>query len=166
MHKLLLSILLLVLISIGFTQTYKDYEDVVILKNGTEIHGIIIEQKPYEYIKIQSGKNIFEFEFDEIELFKKELIAKNKSKELNKKWGLELGYSNFSLSLSKNYSDPYYKKEITKIKNSGHCIKIGITRNFELLSNNFQLHYTLMTMISELHMPPSGSYFINYQLSK
>ena len=65
---------------------YDQYEDVVILKDGSEIHGLIIEEKPNEYIKIQSGKNIFVFEFDEIELMKKELLNKKKSK--NKTWSI------------------------------------------------------------------------------
>ena len=47
---------------IAFSQ---EYEDVVILKDGSEIHGIIIEQKPNDYIKIQSGKNTFVYRFDE-----------------------------------------------------------------------------------------------------
>jgi len=64
-------LIIILILGICFTQTY---EDVVILKNGSEIHGIIIEQKPNEYIKIQSGKNIFVYQMDEINLIKKELI--------------------------------------------------------------------------------------------
>ena len=48
MKKLLLIALLIV--GCVFAQ---QYEDVVILKNGSEIHGVIIEEKPNEYIKIQ-----------------------------------------------------------------------------------------------------------------
>jgi len=66
-------LIFILIVGCGFAQ---QYEDVVILKNGSEIHGIIIEEKPYEYIKIQSGKNVFVFEFDEIELLKKELVNK------------------------------------------------------------------------------------------
>jgi hypothetical protein len=36
-----------------------NYEDVVYLKNGSIIHGIIIEQIPNESLKIKSGQNIF-----------------------------------------------------------------------------------------------------------
>jgi len=43
-------LILILMVGIVLTQTY---EDVVILKNGSEIHGII-EQKPNEDIKIQS----------------------------------------------------------------------------------------------------------------
>ena len=110
MQKFLLSILLLVLISIGFTQTYTDYKDIVILKDGSKIHGIIIEEKPYEYIKIQSGKNIFVFEFDEIELLKKELVNKielEQKKLEQKTWSFTFGLGtnrNFSLlGISKDF---------------------------------------------------------------
>ena len=65
-------LILILILGICFTQTY---EDVVILKNGSEIHGIIIEQKPNEYIKIQSGQNVFVFQMDEIEVMKKEIIS-------------------------------------------------------------------------------------------
>ena len=61
-------LILILILGICFTQPY---EDVIILKNGSEIHGVIIEQKPNEYIKIQSGKNIFVYQMDEIELIKK-----------------------------------------------------------------------------------------------
>ena len=42
-------LIFIMIVGICFTQTY---EDVVILKNGSEVHGTIIEQKPNEYIKI------------------------------------------------------------------------------------------------------------------
>ena len=48
-------LLLIALLIVGWVFA-EQYEDVVILKDGSEIHGIIIEEKPYEYIKIQSGK--------------------------------------------------------------------------------------------------------------
>ena len=47
--------------------------DVVYLKNGSVIRGMIIEQKPNEYIKIQSGKNIFVYQMDEIDKITKEI---------------------------------------------------------------------------------------------
>jgi len=44
-----------------------NYEDVVYLKNGSVIHGLIIEQVPNESLKIQTrDKNIFVFKMDEI----------------------------------------------------------------------------------------------------
>ena len=58
-------ILLLILFGFSFSQ---EYEDVIYLKDGSEIHGMIIEQKPNEYIKIKSGSNIFVYQIDEIDI--------------------------------------------------------------------------------------------------
>ena len=83
-------IILLLIVGCVFAE---QYEVVVILKNGSEIHGIIIEEKPYEYIKIQSGKNVFVFQMDEIELLTKELVS-------DKTWSFAGGFgTNRSLSL-------------------------------------------------------------------
>jgi hypothetical protein len=53
-----------------------NYEDVVYLKNGSIIHGMIIEQVPNESIKIQTAdRNIFVFKMDEILKITKEEIT-------------------------------------------------------------------------------------------
>ena len=67
MNKLIITFFLFA--SIVFSQ---DYEDVVYLKDGSIIHGLIIEHKPGEYYKIKSGKNLFVFTIDEIDIIKKE----------------------------------------------------------------------------------------------
>lgn len=49
------------------------YEDVVYLKNGSVIHGIIIEQIPNESVKIQTkDKSMFVFKMEEIDKIAKE----------------------------------------------------------------------------------------------
>ncbi|HSG68579.1 MAG TPA: hypothetical protein VK994_07730 [Bacteroidales bacterium] len=51
------------------------YEDVVYLKNGSVIRGMIIEQVPNQSIKIKThDRNIFVFEFDQVERITKEEI--------------------------------------------------------------------------------------------
>ena len=51
-----------------------EYQDVVYLKNGSIIRGMIIEQIPNKSIKIQTKDgNVFVFEMDEIEKITKEL---------------------------------------------------------------------------------------------
>ncbi|MCO5230670.1 MAG: hypothetical protein M9958_05900 [Chitinophagales bacterium] len=50
------------------------YEDVVYLKNGSVIHGIIVEQIPNESIKIKSGNNVFVFKLSEVQKMTKEEI--------------------------------------------------------------------------------------------
>ncbi len=52
-----------------------NYEDVVYLKNGSIIHGIIIEQIPNESIKIKSGQNIFVYKISEVQKMTKEEVA-------------------------------------------------------------------------------------------
>ena len=57
-------VIILFICSFAFSQKY---EDVVYLKNGSEIHGTIIERAPNRYIKIKSGKNVFVYQISEIE---------------------------------------------------------------------------------------------------
>ena len=69
-------IILLIICSFIFAA---QYEDVIYLKDGSVVYGTIIEQKPGEYYKIQSGKNIFVFAVDEIDIIKKEEITVEKT---------------------------------------------------------------------------------------
>ncbi len=51
------------------------YEDVVYLKNGSIIRGMIVEQIPNQTLKIKTAdRNLFVFEFDQIEKITKEEI--------------------------------------------------------------------------------------------
>lgn len=75
MKNLLTSLLLILSLNI-FAQT--NLEEVVYLKNGTSIHGIILEQIPNEKIKIQSNDgSIFVFKYAEIMKITKEPIIKD-----------------------------------------------------------------------------------------
>jgi len=58
----------------AFSQNVQ-YEDVVYLKNGSVIHGLIIEQIPNQTITIQTAdRNLFVFEVAQIEKITKEEI--------------------------------------------------------------------------------------------
>lgn len=96
----------------------QNYEDIVILKDGSEIYGIIIEQKPNDYLKIKSGKNTFVYKYSDIELIKKELIT-----------------SSNSFASKKIQSDIFSKK---------HSIGLGLgtskTSNLFLYTYDFELH--------------------------
>jgi hypothetical protein len=71
MKKLLTLLLLIFLTTILYSQS--NYQDVVYLKNGSIIRGIIIEQVPNKSIKIETAdRNIFFYEMDEIEKLTKE----------------------------------------------------------------------------------------------
>jgi len=59
MKKLLLLLVLPFLFTANaFSQKYAEYQDVVYLKNGSIIRGIIIEQIPSQSLKIRSSINI------------------------------------------------------------------------------------------------------------
>jgi hypothetical protein len=59
-------------------QTLADYEEVVYLKNGSIIRGVIIEQIPGKSLKIQTkDRNVFVYQMDEVEKITKEVIPGN-----------------------------------------------------------------------------------------
>lgn len=63
-----------------------DYQDVVYLKNGSVIHGIIIEQIPNVSIKIQTAdRNIFVYNISEVEKITKELLEDDSYYGMRKK---------------------------------------------------------------------------------
>ncbi len=57
----------------------QQFEDVVYLKDGSIIRGVIIEQIPNVQIKIQSGPNIFVYKMDMIEKMAKEPLQSKTS---------------------------------------------------------------------------------------
>ena len=96
--KKTLGFMVLILLSIGaFSQ--ENFQDVVYLKNGSIIHGLIIEQVPNKSIKIQTtDKNIFVYQMDEIEKLTKEAVgSKVKKNNLTQK---RKGYIGLSLGPS------------------------------------------------------------------
>ena len=98
MKKYLLFLLLTFFSDVAFGQN--NYQDVIYLKNGSIIRGIIIEQVPNKSIKIETAdRNVFVFQIDEIEKFTKEPtklnnnVTKNKTKYQSGYVGIvELGY--------------------------------------------------------------------------
>jgi len=74
MKKYLVLILFALVTTLAFAQ--RNYQDVVYLKNGTIIRGMIIEQVPNKSLKIETAdKNLFVYQIDEIEKFTKEQIS-------------------------------------------------------------------------------------------
>lgn len=61
-----------------FSRAQNNMEDVVYLKNGSIIHGTIVEQIPNETIKIQTAdKNVFVYKMDEVSKITKEALPGN-----------------------------------------------------------------------------------------
>ncbi len=65
MKKVFLSFCFVFTCAILFAQG--KYEQVVYLKNGSVIHGLIVEYVPNASIKVKSGPNLFAYKMDEIE---------------------------------------------------------------------------------------------------
>jgi hypothetical protein len=64
-----------------------NYEEVVYLKNGSVIRGVIVEQIPGKSLKIKSGVNIFAFTIEEVEKFTKEPVLRPKPELYNPTYG-------------------------------------------------------------------------------
>lgn len=99
MKKSIFFVGFLLIASMAFSQ---NYQDVVYLKNGSIIKGIILEQIPDKSIKIKSGENLFVYQMDEIEkITKEEVESKSKKSLLTGKSELKAGYQlNLELGVS------------------------------------------------------------------
>ena len=74
MKKLFSLIIASFLVVITFNLYAQDYDDVVYLKNGSVIRGVIIEQVPNESLKIQTKDgNLFVYKFSEVQKMTKEM---------------------------------------------------------------------------------------------
>ena len=93
MKKLLKFTFLLFTLSCSSLSAQVDYHDVVYLKNGSIIHGIIIEQAPNKYIKIKTtDNNVWVFQMEEIEKITKEL---NENYKFGRSSSKRKGYFNY-----------------------------------------------------------------------
>lgn len=90
MKRFLTLILFVLFTTKSFGQ--RNYQDVVYLKNGSIIRGVIIEQVPNTSIKVKTEfRNVFMFRMDEIEKLTKEPIQGVRG-SLNSNSGLQSGY--------------------------------------------------------------------------
>ena len=75
MKKYLVLLLFALITTMSFGQS--NYQDVVYLKNGSIIRGVIIEQVPDKSIKIETAdRNVFVYQMEEIEKITKEQFDK------------------------------------------------------------------------------------------
>ena len=97
MKKIVLSLCLMISCSLIFAQG--KFEEVIYLKNGSVIHGMVVEFVPNTSIKIKSGENLFSYKFDEIEKITREEPAESKGGYDYKKKGyvgiVEIGLTDF-----------------------------------------------------------------------
>ena len=114
MHK---NILILIVLSTTLFSAV-NYEEIVYLKDGSEIHGVIIEQVPNQYIKIKSGKNIFVYQIDEIEKITKSEIKESDSyydNSYEKTKGTEDWYFTFGLGPSLTNNTIFDDSDVSSI---------------------------------------------------
>jgi TM2 domain-containing membrane protein YozV len=92
----------------------QNYEDVVYLKNGSIIRGLIIEQIPNQTIKIQTkDRNVFVFTITEIEKIAKEEIIKQVTKGPRKLYpGVAFALSSAFPGVGQMYNKQYTKGAI------------------------------------------------------
>jgi hypothetical protein len=80
MKKVFMLFALIILGLSAFAQNYNNYQDVVYLKNGSVIKGIIIEQTPNVSLKIQTKDgSIFVYQMTEVEKMTKEQVSNQKN---------------------------------------------------------------------------------------
>lgn len=90
MKKYLALLLFALMTIVSFGQN--NYQDVVYLKNGSIIRGVIIEQVPNKSINIETAdRNVFVYQMDEIEKLAKEQYQRKSGSSLNNT-GLQSGY--------------------------------------------------------------------------
>lgn len=127
----------------GFSFAQNNMEDVVYLKNGSIIHGMIIEQIPNQTIKIQtSDRNVFVFKTDEIEKITKEpAVGSINSKEPKKGFHeKEFGYQNIietGFTLGVGDATASSEAESASISNDYTAIEIHDINGMKFTENIF-----------------------------
>jgi hypothetical protein len=138
MKRHLTLILLVFIAAIAFGQT--NYQDVVYLKNGSIIRGIVIEQVPNKSIKIEtSDRSVFVYQMDEIEKLTKEQVAGKNSDDkgnIDQKYRFAIGIYGSPILPLGSFGDVYkmgsgfgakifFSKEKSSNKGSSFGINVG-----------------------------------------
>lgn len=110
MRKLLFpTILFCILLISSLVSAQTKYEDVLYLKNGSILRGLIIEQVPNESLKIQTkDRNVFVFRMDEVlKIAKEEVVSAHRKREPLTKDNIKVrGFTNITeLSLGRDVLD-------------------------------------------------------------
>ena len=127
---------ILILVLLPFvSQAQETYEDVVYLKNGSIIHGMIIETVPNVSLKIKSGPNVFAYKLDEVEKIRKELADGGKTNDFKKKgyFGIvELGFTDFPAGSGL----PMFSMNVVNGYQFNRCLSMGLGLGADISNNS------------------------------
>ncbi len=126
----ILSVILSVFTFSSTVNAQTNYEDVLYLKNGSIIHGVIIEQVPNESIKIKTkDNNVFVYKMDEVlKIAKEELPAVHQGREpLSKDNVKKSGYINIlEFTFARDVLNNSSNAALTGNSSSGAQPSIGV----------------------------------------
>ncbi len=128
--------------SYSYYQSNNNLQDVVYLKNGSIIRGVIIEQVPNKALKIQTyDKSVFVYEFEEIEKITKEVDPNKKEEKEQEKKGLSTNYksrgfnSNFDFGVFVNGTGTSFPIRITIGGYIGKHVQLGVGSGIDIYSD-------------------------------
>ena len=151
MKKIFFSIIFIFVITIlAFAQ--QNYEDVVYLKNGSIIRGMIIEQIPNVSVKIQTeGRNVFIYKMDEIEKITKEEKLNNSNNDIKIDRNTPLTFSHWSI-YQKDEKLSFY--EINLILSNNHDLKESYNSgNVLCILGNVFIPVSFLPIIAGIFVP-------------
>jgi hypothetical protein len=164
------SLLFLLALFIGITMMaqVEQYEDVVYLKNGSIIHGMIIEQIPNETIKIKTAdRNVFVFEFDQIERITKEEVQAGAStpasppeKYVGKQNGFE-GTVDMYFAIEFEYGEPVLGMDAIAGYRFFPQLFIGAGTGFELFFDGSMMPFFVQVRADFVEAKATPFFYLN-----
>jgi hypothetical protein len=144
MKNIVKILMLFFLMITNYLISQNNYEEVVYLKNGSVIRGIIIEQVPNQSVKIQTkDRNIFFFKFDDIEKITKEINSVSSSSQSDnlpikteQKKRNFINYTEINFASGIGEIEPFEYNYITKNNDYSYGIKTSCGYQ---VSNHFYL---------------------------
>lgn len=114
--KTLLALFSFLILTSGTIIAQQNYDDVVYLKNGSIIRGMIIEQIPNVSLKIQTKDNsVLVYNMEDVEKMTKEPVQENSSAQQNEYYGSEKDPAvAVLLSALLPGAGQYYNEDVTK----------------------------------------------------
>jgi len=148
-----------------FSLSAQTFKDVVYLKNGSIIHGIIIEQVPNQTIKVQTNDgNVFVFNMAEIEKMTKEQIkGKNKNSKGNEgptSGGHSFGNLNIAYIYPFDLPEGYKNLNLSLNLDGGYFIFENFAITTTIGFNNAKITYPSSTTSSVVPYTESYIYYI------